>query len=139
MRTITGIENVIDEMRSGAVMMVNGCTSMIDRPDGSTAFVNRGTVRALLKRTALFVITRSGPSELQYRLLESMFAWIPVGERLPDDDRDVFVFDDKGERWLGYYDHSGAGQWFFCSGEEANITHWMDMPPAPSAVPSARV
>jgi hypothetical protein len=100
--------------------------------DGSGAFVNRGTLRALLRRPALFVITQSGPSELQYTLLESMQpAWIPVDERLPEDDRDVFVVDEQGERWLGYYEHGDEGRWFFCSGDQAVITHWMEMPPPP--------
>jgi hypothetical protein len=134
MKTVTGVENVLDEMRRGAVLMANGCTAMLKRPDDSAAFVNRGTLRALLERSALFVVTRSGPSELQYRLLESLLAWIPVAERLPDDDRDVLVVDDQGERWLGYYDHGDEGRWFYCGGELATIRFWMEMPPAPAGM-----
>ena len=135
MKTITGTEAVLDEMRRGALMMANGCTAMIQRPDGSCAYVNRGTVKALLKQHALFVITRSGPSELHYRLLESIvpLAWVPVAERLPDDDRNVLIVDHNDEVWFGWYgSHAGEKCWFYFDGTFASVTHWMDLPATPA-------
>ncbi len=137
MKTVTGIEQVLDEMRRGAVLMANGCTGMLRWPDSTSAFVNRGTLRAILKRSALFVITRSGPSELQYVLLESLVAWIPVEERLPDDNRNVLVYTGEGERRFGYFDRD-SDLWFCCC-EMPAVTHWMELPPPPSAVPSSPV
>ena len=36
--------------------------------------------------------------------------WIPCSERLPDDDEDYLVIDDKGECGVGYYRHT-ANAW----------------------------
>lgn len=36
--------------------------------------------------------------------------WIPCSERMPDDDEDYLVIDDKGECGVGYYHHT-ANAW----------------------------
>lgn len=59
--------------------------------------------------------------------------WIPITDRLPDDDATVLIAMDDGEVWTGYLD---AGLWRYVSGEPitfARITHWMDFPEPPHA------
>ena len=64
-------------------------------------------------------------------------AWIPVGERLPEYGQEVIVnsnFDGVCAGVLDSYD-----EWFApCSEYKlTRITHWMPLPAAPGAAPSA--
>jgi hypothetical protein len=75
-----------------------------------------------------------------------MMTWIPVGERLPDDDRDVLALCDGGESWDGTkyppfceisnYKPDRVGT--MVSGEvrpfpwnSPSVTHWMELPKPP--------
>lgn len=57
-----------------------------------------------------------------------MSAWIPVYERLPDDEITVLIAlqDSEEPVWIGYHDGDG---WHYASGEPAgdNVTHWQHM------------
>jgi hypothetical protein len=57
-------------------------------------------------------------------------SWIPVTQKLPDDETAVLIALDDGEVWTGYMD---AGEWHYVSGDlmEAKVTHWQDLPEPP--------
>ena len=61
-------------------------------------------------------------------------SWIPVTERLPDDELTVLVAlaDSDEPVWLGYHDADG---WYYIDGAPAdeNVTHWQPMPEGPAA------
>ncbi|HHR1002880.1 TPA: DUF551 domain-containing protein [Raoultella planticola] len=59
--------------------------------------------------------------------------WIPVSERMPDDEQEVIVQTHSGWRYVSFYDaHSRL---FFDSPdgdiEHILVTHWMPLPAAP--------
>ena len=57
--------------------------------------------------------------------------WIDVEYRLPDTDRDVFVYDNLFGRVVGYYNYK---RWFLHEVEvsyEPQITHWRELPDPP--------
>jgi hypothetical protein len=51
--------------------------------------------------------------------------WIPVEERLPDEDVPVLCIDSRGVQMVAW---SGWGEWYGPE-IEADITHWMPLPP----------
>jgi len=56
--------------------------------------------------------------------------WIPVSERLPDDNEDVLAFDSYESVCAeGYF--SDGKQWFVIGWINYNITHWMPLPKPP--------
>lgn len=59
--------------------------------------------------------------------------WIPVGERLPDDDLGVMIGlrDKSGDDvWIGW--HDGDMGWVCDNGPLGErVTHWMPLPEAP--------
>ncbi|ELO0970690.1 DUF551 domain-containing protein [Raoultella ornithinolytica] len=62
--------------------------------------------------------------------------WIPVSERMPDDEQEVIVQTHSGWRYVSFYDaHSRL---FFDSPdgdiEHILVTHWMPLPAAPQEV-----
>lgn len=62
--------------------------------------------------------------------------WIPVSERMPDDEQQVIVQTHSGWRYVSFYDaHSRL---FFDSPdgdiEHILVTHWMPLPAAPQEV-----
>lgn len=68
--------------------------------------------------------------------------WIPVSERMPDDEQEVLTINKMGHRFVSFYDkHSGL---FFdrldapaaCCIEHVLVTHWMPLPAAPQEVKS---
>ncbi|HGV3475098.1 TPA: DUF3850 domain-containing protein [Klebsiella quasipneumoniae subsp. similipneumoniae] len=63
--------------------------------------------------------------------------WIPVSERMPDDEQEVLTINKMGHRFVSFYDkHSGL---FFdrldapaaCCIEHVLVTHWMPLPAGP--------
>lgn len=66
------------------------------------------------------------------RLLEELLElrertrWIPVTEKLPEDDIEVLVFDGL-DVFLAIHD---AGAWY-ADGYVVDITHWMPLPELP--------
>ncbi|MEP9807814.1 DUF551 domain-containing protein [Klebsiella sp. GW_Kp181] len=66
--------------------------------------------------------------------------WIPVSERMPDDEQEVLTINKMGYRFVSFFDkHSGL---FFdrldapsaCCIEHVLVTHWMAIPAAPQEV-----
>lgn len=67
-------------------------------------------------------------------------AWIPVSERMPEDEQEVLTINRMGHRFVSFFDkHSGL---FFdrldapaaCCIEHVLVTHWMELPAAPQEV-----
>ena len=53
--------------------------------------------------------------------------WIPVTERLPENDKTVLVWNRRNSReYFDVYDH---GRWIILEWED--ITHWMPLPEPP--------
>ncbi|WP_436922275.1 DUF551 domain-containing protein [Klebsiella aerogenes] len=66
--------------------------------------------------------------------------WIPVSERMPEDEQEVLTINRMGHRFVSLFDkHSGL---FFdrldapsaCCIEHVLVTHWMPLPAAPQEV-----
>ncbi|HEC2553588.1 TPA: DUF551 domain-containing protein [Raoultella ornithinolytica] len=66
--------------------------------------------------------------------------WIPVSERMPEDEQEVLTINRMGHRFVSFFDkHSGL---FFdrldapaaCCIEHVLVTHWMPLPSAPQEV-----
>lgn len=60
--------------------------------------------------------------------------WIPVSERLPDDDSDVLAFLRIGEESRIYPACYAKGVWWDCifnTPATKTTTHWMPLPEAP--------
>lgn len=64
--------------------------------------------------------------------LESVH-WIPVGQKMPDDERTVLIFvpKDSDRVWLGY--HEGDFGWLYADGSsvENPVEAWADLPEGP--------
>ncbi|MES3444068.1 DUF551 domain-containing protein, partial [Citrobacter freundii] len=63
--------------------------------------------------------------------------WIPVSERMPEDEQEVIVHNKLGYRYVSYFDeHSGlffdmkGGNQVNCI-EHILVTHWMPSPSEP--------
>lgn len=68
--------------------------------------------------------------------------WIPVSERMPEDEQEVLTINKMGHRFVSFFDkHSGL---FFdrldapaaCCIERVLVTYWMPLPAAPQEVKS---
>ena len=66
--------------------------------------------------------------------------WIPVSERMPEDEQEVLTINRMGHRFVSFFDkHSGL---FFdrldapaaCCIEHVLVTHWMPLPAGPQEV-----
>lgn len=63
---------------------------------------------------------------------ERASVWIPVTERLPDDDMSVMIAlrDDADDVWIGW--HDGEMGWVCDNGPLGErVTHWMPLPNGP--------
>jgi hypothetical protein len=62
-----------------------------------------------------------------------MTDWIPVSERLPDDETLVLIALNDDDVWPGF---RTGGTWRYVDAMPITVervTHWMHMPPAPRA------
>lgn len=71
--------------------------------------------------------------------------WIPVSERMPEDEQEVLTINKMGHRFVSFFDkHSGL---FFdrldapaaCCIEHVLVTHWMPLPAAPQEAINALI
>ncbi|EMF2455897.1 DUF551 domain-containing protein [Klebsiella pneumoniae] len=76
------------------------------------------------------------------RICAELAGWIPVSERMPEDEQEVLTINKMGHRFVSFFDkHSGL---FFdrldapaaCCIERVLVTHWMPLPAAPQEVKS---
>jgi hypothetical protein len=74
-------------------------------------------------------------NDAQLALLRNPPRWIPVGERLPEDNVDVLVRrkTDCGMRSVAAYRSSGRDCWTITDGDysefyDHSVTHWMPLP-----------
>ncbi|HBZ3404354.1 TPA: DUF551 domain-containing protein [Klebsiella pneumoniae] len=82
------------------------------------------------------------PQNAPQNIPEIIPGWIPVSERMPDDEQEVLTINKMGHRFVSFFDkHSGL---FFdrldapaaCCIEHVLVTHWMPLPAAPQEVKS---
>ncbi|HCR0825545.1 TPA: DUF551 domain-containing protein [Klebsiella aerogenes] len=80
------------------------------------------------------------PQNAQQIIPEIIPGWIPVSERMPEDEQEVLTINRMGHRFVSFFDkHSGL---FFdwldapvaCNIEHVLVTHWMPLPAAPQEV-----
>lgn len=62
--------------------------------------------------------------------LRAQQRWIPVTERLPDDDDDVLIMS-SGSRSMGYYSVYNEYWADYINVYYDDVTHWMPLPEAP--------
>ncbi|HHO8412231.1 TPA: DUF551 domain-containing protein [Klebsiella pneumoniae] len=80
------------------------------------------------------------PQNAPRNIPEIISGWIPVSERMPEDEQEVLTINKMGHRFVSFFDkHSGL---FFdrldapaaCCIEHVLVTHWMPLPAAPQEV-----
>ncbi|WP_445991732.1 DUF551 domain-containing protein [Klebsiella pneumoniae] len=80
------------------------------------------------------------PQNAPQNIPEIIPGWIPVSERMPEDEQEVLTINKMGHRFVSFFDkHSGL---FFdrldapaaCCIEHVLVTHWMPLPAAPQEV-----
>lgn len=75
--------------------------------------------------------SRCEATERELAALKEQRRWIPVGERLPDDNAEVLFYGHHNCITLGYYHHE---KWYFDTGWEfdlGTVTHWQPLPEPP--------
>ena len=77
-------------------------------------------------------ITEAAERELAE--LRERTRWIPVSERLPEDNVEVFFLTIQGRVMVGWH-NSRVPQWIsivnYSANNYANVTHWMPLPEPP--------
>ncbi|CDL51626.1 Phage EaA protein [Klebsiella pneumoniae ISC21] len=85
-------------------------------------------------------ILQHQPQNAPQNIPEIISGWIPVSERMPEDEQEVLTINKMGHRFVSFFDkHSGL---FFdrldapaaCCIEHVLVTHWMPLPAAPQEV-----
>ncbi|HFT0585303.1 TPA: DUF551 domain-containing protein [Klebsiella aerogenes] len=80
------------------------------------------------------------PQNAPQNIPEIIPGWIPVSERMPEDEQEVLTINRMGHRFVSFFDkHSGL---FFdrldapaaCCIEHVLVTHWMPLPAGPQEV-----
>lgn len=80
------------------------------------------------------------PQNAPQNIPEIIPGWIPVSERIPENEQEVITINKMGHRFVSFFDkHSGL---FFdrldapaaCCIEHVLVTHWMPLPAAPQEV-----
>ncbi len=68
--------------------------------------------------------------------------WIPVSERMPEDEQEVLTINKMGHRFVSFFDKR-SGLFFdrldapaACCIEHVLVTHWMPLPAAPQEIKS---
>lgn len=56
--------------------------------------------------------------------------WISVEDRLPENDRDVLVYDKVSGMWIAQYDNRWETEEFILD----DVTHWQPLPELPKEV-----
>ena len=75
---------------------------------------------------------------------ESGAQWVPVGERMPEPNKRVLLWDadnaGSGTEAFGYYTGNKKVQWMGenydydnCPGQAYGVTHWMELPAGPDS------
>ena len=99
--------------------------------DGGDALSYRRLIQSFEPGTKLYLHAQPAPV---------VSGWIPVSERLPEDEQEVLTINKMGHRFVSFFDkHSGL---FFdrldapaaCCIEHVLVTHWMPLPAAPQEV-----
>ncbi|HFP6397655.1 TPA: DUF551 domain-containing protein [Klebsiella pneumoniae] len=93
-----------------------------------------------IKRIVSELVAATQPQNAPQNIPEIIPGWIPVSERMPDDEQEVLTINKMGHRFVSFFDkHSGL---FFdrldapaaCCIEHVLVTHWMPLPAGPQEV-----
>ena len=113
--------------------------------NGELWYSDNGTERDRLHRLAAYEDTGFTPEEVQ------QMRWIPVEERLPEEEGVYIVCVDGEVKWDAYCMFEGVERWLCYDGRlnalyidpysskltreppYPRVTHWMPLPPSPAA------
>ncbi|MGR5596171.1 DUF551 domain-containing protein [Klebsiella pneumoniae] len=93
-----------------------------------------------IKRIVRELVAATQPQNAPQNIPEIIPGWIPVSERMPEDEQEVLTINRMGHRFVSFFDkHSGL---FFdrldapaaCCIEHVLVTHWMPLPAVPQEV-----
>ncbi|HIE1992108.1 TPA: DUF551 domain-containing protein [Klebsiella oxytoca] len=96
--------------------------------------------KSLRERYVAMLAAAQQPQDEPQNIPEIIPGWIPVSERMPEDEQEVLTINKMGHRFVSFFDkHSGL---FFdrldapaaCCIEHVLVTHWMPLPAAPQEV-----
>ena len=81
-----------------------------------------------------YLITNGVRLEKEQATSDETSKWIPVTERLPENDSDVLAYLRIGEEGRIYPANYASGMWFDCifnTPATETTTHWMPLPEPP--------
>ena len=128
-------EELITHLRECAVSDEDGCYDccFIDSNKGNGCKI---CVAYLAEKAADAIEELRGVIQQQREMINASaylplypkpMKWIPVTERLPENDKTVLVWNRRNSReYFDVYDH---GSWIILESED--ITHWMPLPEPP--------
>ncbi|EIW3887959.1 DUF551 domain-containing protein [Klebsiella pneumoniae] len=135
--------SVDDTEKVNSPLILDGSASMLRR---WLAF-GRGMQNAgcqqphnLIAETESMLAVAPQPQNAPQNIPEIISGWIPVSERMPEDEQEVLTINKMGHRFVSFFDkHSGL---FFdrldapaaCCIEHVLVTHWMPLPAATQEV-----
>ena len=80
---------------------------------------------------SLLLYERDALKKRVTELEAQMLRWIPVTERLPEENGWYLVVMLGNARFLEFRPHANWAWWDIDDCGYCNVTHWMPMPPAP--------
>lgn len=130
---------LLRDLREGAEIHLHNCT-VCKNADGITNWTSK------LERIDAALAGKL-PDHTEQPLAMVPGGWIPVTERTPADERDVWCFgsSEGDDEWHGFVGHRNTrkGEWWehnngdyidggYGDNYPARVTHWMPLPASPS-------
>ena len=118
-------DELISELRSE--ICKNNCVDCVYMMTGCTPKLCEQAADAIEKLLGVIQRQKETINATAYLPLYQKPKWIPVTERLPENDKTVLVWNRRNSReYFDVYDH---GRWIILEWED--ITHWMPLPEPP--------
>ncbi|EPY0734813.1 DUF551 domain-containing protein [Klebsiella quasipneumoniae] len=99
----------------------------------------------VVNRRADMLAAAPQPQNAPQNIPEIIPGWIPVSERMPEDEQEVLTINKMGHRFVSFFDKL-SGLFFdkldapaACCIEHVLVTHWMPLPAAPQEAINALI